>query len=241
MANSYYFPHDFSAANDAKVLFLRQQLGMEGYGIFWFIVEQLALAGGTLPIKIIPVLAMQMQTQEVKVNAVIRGFDLFTISEDDFFSGRLNDHLMIIKKISDGAKAGAAKRWGKNAGGIAGGIAGANANKEINKEIKERESTAPHPLQNSNLFRQPNAPAWENVLMHFMGSGGTEEMAKSYFNDRESTEWFFKGSPITNWVSNANNFIQTWKNNEQKFNTNSGSGKQAKKTFGQAANEWINS
>jgi len=54
--DSFYFPHDYNARNDVKCLFLRQQLGMEGYGIFWFLVESLADAGGVLPLKIIPVL-----------------------------------------------------------------------------------------------------------------------------------------------------------------------------------------
>ena len=63
MQKSYYFQHDYNAASDSKILFLRQQLGMEGYGIYWFVLEQLAQAGGFLPLKIIPVLAMQSQTQ----------------------------------------------------------------------------------------------------------------------------------------------------------------------------------
>ena len=92
---SYYFSHDYAASNDVKILFLRQQLGMEGYGIYWFLVENLAQAGGLLPMNITPVLAMQMQTNEVKVKAVINEFNLFTITENGFFSNRLNEHLKI--------------------------------------------------------------------------------------------------------------------------------------------------
>ena len=77
---SYYFSHDYNAANDTKVLFLRHQLGMEGYGIYWFIIERLADAGGKLPIELIPVLAMQMQSTDIKVKGVIMQFDLFKIN-----------------------------------------------------------------------------------------------------------------------------------------------------------------
>ena len=66
MNKSYYFSHDYNSANDVKILFLRQQLGMEGYGIYWFLVENLAQAGGILPLNITPVLAMQMQTNKAK-------------------------------------------------------------------------------------------------------------------------------------------------------------------------------
>ena len=57
MNKSYYFSHDYNSANDVKILFLRQQLGMEGYGIYWFLVENLAQAAGILPLNITPVLA----------------------------------------------------------------------------------------------------------------------------------------------------------------------------------------
>ena len=72
--DSYYFSHDYNARNDFKCLFLRQQLGMEGYGIYWFLIESLAESGGLLPLKIVPVLAMQMQVTETKVTGVINSF-----------------------------------------------------------------------------------------------------------------------------------------------------------------------
>jgi len=137
LPKSYYFQHDYSASNDAKILFLRQQLGMEGYGIYWFIIEQLAMSGGILPMKIIPVLAMQNQTQESKVRAVIEGYELFLVKEEQFCSVRLNEHLEVRQQLSESGKNGAAKRWG-NRGAISDGVSDPNA-KQIKKgkEIKE--------------------------------------------------------------------------------------------------------
>lgn len=115
MNKSYWFEHDYNAANDAKILFLRQQLGMEGYGIYWFIVEQLVQSGGVLPLKIIPVLAMTSQTQESKVNAIITGYDLFEVTEEYFFSLRLNKHIDTRKYFSEMGKLGVEKREAKRA------------------------------------------------------------------------------------------------------------------------------
>jgi len=98
--NTFYFSHDFNAHNDVKILFLRQQLGMEGYGIYWFLIESLADAGGIMPMKIVPVLAMQMHTSEVKVQGVINNFELFIIEDQKFFSNRLNEHLHKRKELS---------------------------------------------------------------------------------------------------------------------------------------------
>lgn len=112
---SLYFSHDYSASDDVKILFLRQQLGMEGVGIYWYIVERLAQAGGRLPVKIIPVLAMQMQTPDVKVSAVINQFDLFSVEKDLFFSQRLIsfiDKYAATKLLkSQGGKKGMEARW----------------------------------------------------------------------------------------------------------------------------------
>lgn len=131
---SYYFSHDYNSANDTKILFLRHQLGMEGYGIYWFLIERLADAGGKLPIELIPVLAMQMQSTDVKVNGVIMNFDLFKVKSGEFWSERLSEHLNLRLKLSESGKNGAANRWANR-----GAIGEGNAKKSKEKEIKEKK------------------------------------------------------------------------------------------------------
>lgn len=110
--DTFYFSHDYNAANDVKILFLRQKYGMLGYGIYWFIVESLAQSGGELPYKIIPVLAMQMQVEESLVTSIVKDFNLFVSRETTFVSERLLHHLSIRKSMSDKGKLNAQKRWG---------------------------------------------------------------------------------------------------------------------------------
>jgi hypothetical protein len=160
---SYYFSHDYNAANDTKVLFLRHQLGMEGYGIYWFIIERLADAGGKLPLELIPVLAMQMQSTDIKVKGVIMQFDLFRIDEGEFWSERLNDHLGLRAKLSESGKNGALNRW-KNgeANGVA--IGEANAKKRKEKEIKENINNN---IDIYNKFVEESIISFENLLNPF--------------------------------------------------------------------------
>ena len=136
--STYYFSHDYNAANDVKILFMRQQLGMEGYGIYWFLIEHLADAGGKLPLKIIPVLAMQMHSQEVKVRAVISEFDLFQVIDEEFFSIRLIEHLVVRNTLSESGKKGAAKRWDREVNSLP--IGEGYAKERKGKEIKGKES-----------------------------------------------------------------------------------------------------
>ena len=144
---SYYFSHDYNAANDTKVLFLRHQLGMEGYGIYWFLIEKLAEAGGKMPLELIPILSMQMQTTDIKVKGVIMQFDLFSINEGEFWSERLNDHLGLRAKLSQSGKNGAISRW-KNGEANRGAIGEGNAKKRKEKKIKENINN----INNKELF-----------------------------------------------------------------------------------------
>ncbi len=106
---SFYFRHDENAANDIKHLALRSQLAMEGYGIYWFLVEQLALAGGRMQLKMIPMLAAIMQTTPDKAMSVVKNYDLFTIDEDGFFSERLNKELEKRGTLSEVGRAAGLK------------------------------------------------------------------------------------------------------------------------------------
>lgn len=108
---SLYFSHDYTASEDVKMLYLRQSLGMEGIGCYWFIIERLAQAGGYLPLKIIPVLSMQMQVTEVKVQGVVNNFNLFKVEDEQFYSKRLITTIEFRKMLQEAGSRGAAKRW----------------------------------------------------------------------------------------------------------------------------------
>jgi hypothetical protein len=116
---SYYFSHDGNAHNDVKLQFLIDELGMEGYGIFWYLIESLFEAGGYLPIKIIPILARQMNTTQPKVEVIINNYGLFDFMEESFCNRRLLHHFQIKNILVESGKSGAAKRWeAKNRGAI---------------------------------------------------------------------------------------------------------------------------
>ena len=40
--DAYYFSHDSNAKDDPKCMVLIDQLGLEGYGIFWVLIETLS-------------------------------------------------------------------------------------------------------------------------------------------------------------------------------------------------------
>ena len=73
-----------------------------------------------------------------------------------------------------------------------------------------------HPLKNSNLYRQPIIPTKHEVWEVFKNSGATQEMAKSFYDKYEVTNWFLNNSPITNWRTLSQRFIGNWQKIEDR-------------------------
>ena len=106
---AYYFPHDSNAQDDPKCMILIDQLGMEGYGIFWAIIEKLRNESDyKLPLSVCGSFAKRWGTSKEKVEAVVKTYGLFCIEDDKFFSIRLTNS-MIFK--SERGKIGANARW----------------------------------------------------------------------------------------------------------------------------------
>ena len=116
MKESFYFSHDSNARNDVKIIKLRRQLGMEGYGIYWALIEMLRDApGNKLPIESIDDIGFSINCSKEKVEAVIRNYDLFMIDNEMFFSDRLirsmNQYKELKTSRSKAGKIGMEKRW----------------------------------------------------------------------------------------------------------------------------------
>jgi hypothetical protein len=202
--DTFYFPHDYNARNDVKCLFLRQQLGMEGYGIFWFLIESLADSNGILPLKIIPVLAMQMQVPDVKVSAVIKNFELFEVIDENFFSARLNNHLNMRQSLSEKGREGAIKRW-NNSPPISDPnsppIGDGNAKERKGNKIKGKESIV--------------NPSVEIVRQYFTENGYSSEAADKFHKYYETENWHdSKGNRVKSWKQKAQS---VWFKDENKI------------------------
>jgi hypothetical protein len=116
MKESFYFSHDSNARNDVKIIKLRRQLGMEGYGIYWALIEMLRDApGNKLPIESIDDIGFSINCSKEKVEAVIRNYDLFMIVDETVLFDRLirsmNQYKELKSSRSKAGKIGMEKRW----------------------------------------------------------------------------------------------------------------------------------
>lgn len=96
MKDAYYFSHDSNAKDDPKCVMLIEQLGLEGYGIYWVLIETLRdQPEYKYPISLVPAIARRYNTTAEKMRTVIGNYGLFTIDDENFFS------LSLIKRMEE--------------------------------------------------------------------------------------------------------------------------------------------
>jgi hypothetical protein len=87
MKDAFYFPHFSNARHDRKIRRVRKELGGEGYGIYFMILETLRDQNDYIfPMEDIDLLADEYGTSEQKIRTVICNYGLFETNEDDDFT-----------------------------------------------------------------------------------------------------------------------------------------------------------
>lgn len=80
-SNRNYFPHEYTAKDDPKCERLIFEMGMEGYGIFWALLEVLrAQPDYTYPLANIPLAAYKYRTDPEKCAALYSILDYLLLS-----------------------------------------------------------------------------------------------------------------------------------------------------------------
>ena len=139
--DSYYFPHFYNARTDRKIKRVIKDLGIEGYGIYFMILEVLReQTDFKYPLDDIDLLADEFGCSEVKLKAVVSKYDLFKADKGMFTSPKLILYLQPYLERSKRAQAAANKRWKK-------------VNNDLSKQPKQL-------AQNANV----DANAYANAL-----------------------------------------------------------------------------
>jgi DnaD/phage-associated family protein len=113
LKDAYYFPHFYNARHDRKIKRIRKDLGIEGYGIFFMLLEVLREQTDLkYPFADVDLLSEEFGTSTAKIEAVIKLYDLFAIDEKQmFFSTNLMVYLEPYLQKSEKARAAINKRW----------------------------------------------------------------------------------------------------------------------------------
>lgn len=114
----YYFSHDCNARNDDKILAMRSVYGLEGYAMFFMVVEILREQHEyklKLTKYVWKTLAMQLGVEESRVKKFVddcvNEFELLRIEDNFLFSESLVNRMNLFKEISEIRSQAAKKRW----------------------------------------------------------------------------------------------------------------------------------
>ena len=114
---TFYFPHDANARNDEKILAVRMKYGMEGYGIYFTLIEKLLESTDYILLKDYNTIAFELRVGAEKVKSIVEDFGLFQFTECGklFYSESLKSRMDPLEEIRDkrreAGKKGAEKRW----------------------------------------------------------------------------------------------------------------------------------
>jgi len=212
-----YFPHYVNARNDRKIKRLRKELSVEGYGIFYMLLEVLREQSDLrYPIADIDLLAEDFGTSEQKVRVVICNYGLFVVDKEEFFfSPKQIEYLQPYFAKSNRAKHAALVRWGK-----VDANADANALPEHSKSIANAMQAKERKEEQSKvsvvtMLEKPkrfSPPTLSDTQDYFVEKGSTPFEAINFYEFYGSKGWKVGSSPMKDWKMAASRWIR--KNND---------------------------
>ena len=99
MKRDQYIPHEVSMRNTSEVMNLIEKEGMEGYGIYWALMEYLRTQDNYIgDIEVLKSLARQLRIRLPKLKRIMENYGLFSCTETTFLSPKL---IEVMKPFED--------------------------------------------------------------------------------------------------------------------------------------------
>lgn len=111
MKETFYFAHDYNARNDPKLQNVLFDLGVEGIGVFWCIIEQLYEQGGKLPLHYCKSIAFALHVDFCIVERLVNDYGLFKNDGQNMWSESVLNRLNRRSEVSEKRKLAALARW----------------------------------------------------------------------------------------------------------------------------------
>lgn len=237
--DAYYFPHFCNARNDRKLRRVRKELGVEGYGIYFMILEVLREQKDfRYPMDDIDLLADEFRTSDQKVRVVVCNYDLFEVDDNEqFFSPKFIEYLSPylekkqrnringikgnLIKYNHATKEQISEMTTEEilhlndvkrdlVGGRSGGESQGDRNKRKVNKIKAKQTKEEAP---------PKKPeSIEGVIKFFENNQSSKKEAESFYYHFDAQDWQRRnGMPISSWHSLAMKWIRDEKHNKPEW------------------------
>jgi hypothetical protein len=178
---AYYFSHDTNAKDDPKIIQLRMEMGWEGYGLFWAIIELLRNESDYRMRTHYKGIAFALQTQEERIKKLVEDFDLFQLEGEYFWSESLLKRMELKEGRSEKARESAKKRW----------------NKDIDANAMQT-----HSERNANAMQVKESKVKENKENEIKESKVNEDSHNAIFRELWNNKIWLEGLAI-NWKADV--------------------------------------
>lgn len=203
-----YITHDFGARNDPKLMDLQMDMGGQGLGIFWCLVEMLWENCGSIPANYKSIAFALRWCKPAEVEKVVTGYGLFEVADGSITShsatARIAEMRTYFGAKSAAGKKGAERRWNgtANSNAIAQPMADqSDANGLTN--ILTNKQTNKHSINNTPLTA---ADFFEIFFFgNVKGPAGEAERFVKHYGERGWT--YQDGTP----VGDAYQAAKAWK------------------------------
>ena len=246
MKETFYFAHDYNARNDPKLQNVLFDLGVEGIGVFWCIIEQLYEQGGKLPLHYCKSIAFALHVDFKCVERLVNDYGLFKNDGENMWSESVLNRLNRRSEVSEKRKLAALARWRQNIenqsqtqapascrqvsenASVMQMQSNSNANAEHKvKEIKEKEIIKER--EKEKTARRFIPPTVEEVKARIDEMGYTFD-AEAFIAFYQSNGWMVGKSKMKDWRA----AMVTWQKREPRFPRGGKSSSTSKK----ANEEW---
>jgi NACalpha-BTF3-like transcription factor len=216
--DAYYFPHFSNARHDRKIKRVSKELGIEGYGIYFMLLEVLREQPDLrYPMSDIDLLSDEFGTSEQKVRTVICNYQLFEIEDNQkFFSPKLIEYLQPYFKMKEqrriAGEASAAKRMFNDRS--------TTVQQSKVKESKVKESKA----DNIELLRN-RAQDFSETLKPYLEKYGSDMLNAfySYWTEPNKSKTKMRFELEKTW--DVERRLNTWASREKPQNKQQSTGK----------------
>jgi hypothetical protein len=231
--NSKWFKHDSDALDDPKMMFLVTQFGMEGYGLFWMLIEHLTKQPDYhLPVALIEPLSRRYQVSKEKLDVIVRNFGLFEIMGDFFHSPSLTRRMEQFERRVITNRQNAQKGWEKKSslkaipeqsqsnGNAMAEQSQSNGNEDKIREDKIREDKIREDKIREEKITQDKKkkktipPSFEDLCV-YCSDRKSNVNPKQFFDFYESKGWMIGKDKMKDWQA----AVRTWEQRSPQVNS----------------------
>ena len=180
---SFYFPHDYNARNDEKILALRIDLKAEGYGIYFMLLEKLLESDRYILLKDYNRLAFDLRVSAENIKKVVENYGLFQFTEDGklFYSESLHLRMQPLDNLRK-QRSEAGKKSAENRQRVRGGM----------QPLQKNSTTVERPLQknSTDIVKESKVNEKENDKKEKESSPHGDTPTKSFkeFNEKDNAK-----------------------------------------------------